>query len=296
MPSLSVTLSGLTTTTTVTFDEAFQADSFLLGGRAAPLDALSRTTELLERVRLAANLRCFARVESSNDFPTASGLASSASGFAALALAATHAAELDWTTEQIAALARASSASAARSLFGGFVALEGERAWQVAPPSQIDLRVLVCVTTEAPKEVSSRLGMERTRLESPYYDAWLSTAPKIHAELRAALERSDFDATCALAESSALAMHASAFAAGVVYVSGATLRALREVQAMRTEGLRTYATMDAGPHLKCLVHAEDASRAASRLAGVEGVLRILEAFPGEGATLTHRSVVSGDAS
>jgi diphosphomevalonate decarboxylase len=289
VPSLSVTLAGLSTITTVTFDDSLEVDTLLLGGVPAAAEALGRTRELLDRVRAAAGLEARALVESVNDFPTASGLASSASGFAALALAATHAARLDWTTEQIAQLARQSSASAARSLFGGFVALEGEKAWQVAPPSQLDLRVLVCVTTEAPKETSSRDGMERTRRESPYYDAWLSVAPKIHGELRAALQRSDFEATCALAESSALAMHASAFAAGVVYVSGATLRALREVHAMRADGLRTYATMDAGPHLKCLVHADDAARASARLSNVEGVLRIIEAVPGEGAKLTHHT-------
>lgn len=285
VPSLSVTLSGLATTTRVTFDDALVADTLLLNGAAAPDAAVTRATELLDRVREASGLRARVRVVSTNDFPTASGLASSASGFAALALAAVRAAGLDWPAERVADLARRSSASAARSLFGGFVALEGEVARPVAGPDQLPLKVLVCVTTEAAKAVSSRDGMAVTAAKSPYYAAWLETAPRLHAALRAALLAGDLEATCALAEQSALAMHASAFAAGIVYVSGATLEAMATVRALRREGVVAYATMDAGPHLKCLVHARDAARAKARLAATPGVLRIIDAVAGEGARI-----------
>ncbi|MDF2692543.1 MAG: Diphosphomevalonate decarboxylase [Labilithrix sp.] len=285
VPSLSVTLAGLATTTRVTFDDALASDALVLNGAPAPEGAVLRATELLDRVRSASGLASRASVVSTNDFPTASGLASSASGFAALATAAARAAGLDWSAERVADLARRSSASAARSIFGGFVELDGEVARQVAPPGRIDLKVLVCVTTEAAKSVSSRDGMGVTAAQSPYYAGWLETAPRIHAELREALLAGDLETTCALAERSALAMHASAFAAGVVYVSGATLEALATVRALRSDGVAAYATMDAGPHLKCLVHARDAERAKERLARSPGVLRIIEATAGEGARI-----------
>lgn len=283
VPSLSVTLAGLATTTEVTFDDALESDALVLNGTPTHDKALARATELLDRVREAAGLRARASVVSTNDFPTASGLASSASGFAALAVAAVRAAELDWSAERVADLARRSSASAARSIFGGFVELDGENARPIAPPGCIDLEVLVCVTTEAPKAVSSRDGMAMTAAKSPYYRAWLEAAPRIHAALKDALVAGDLERTCALAEESALAMHASALAAGVVYVSGATLDALATVRALRAEGVSAYATMDAGPHLKCLVHTRDAARAKDRLARTPGVLRIIEAAAGDGA-------------
>lgn len=283
VPSLSVTLAGLATTTTVTFDSALEADELVLNASPAPAAALQRATELLDRVRAAAGITTRARVVSANDFPTASGLASSASGFAALAVAAVRAAGLDHSADRVADLARRSSASAARSIFGGFVELDGEAARPVAPPAQIDLTVLVCVTTEGPKAVSSREGMDITSKKSPYYGAWLTEAPRIHAALKEALLRGDLETTCTLAEQSALAMHASAFAAGVVYVSGATLEALSAVHALRREGIGAWATMDAGPHLKCLVRSRDAARVKERLARVPGVLRVLSALPGEGA-------------
>jgi len=285
VPSLSVTLAGLSTTTRVTFDDALGADTFVLGGAPASGEALARVTELLDRVREAAGISSRASVVSTNDFPTASGLASSASGFAALALAAVRAAGLDWSAERVADLARRSSASAARSIFGGFVELDGAIARPVAPPDRLDLKVLVCVTTEAPKSVSSRDGMKRTAQHSPYYAAWLETAPRIHAELKEAVLAGDVARAGELAERSALAMHASALAAGVVYFSGATLEALATVRALREEGVVAYATMDAGPHLKCLVRAGDAARAAERLARTPGVLRIIEASAGEGARI-----------
>jgi diphosphomevalonate decarboxylase len=290
VPSLSVTLAGLATTTRVVFDGALTTDALVLNGAPASDEAVLRATELLDRVRAAAGISARASVVSTNDFPTASGLASSASGFAALAVAAVRAAELDWDAERVADLARRSSASAARSIFGGFVELDGERARQVAPPGQIDLKVLVCVTTEAPKAVSSRDGMAETARTSPYYAAWLDAAPRIHSALKEALLAGDFERTGALAEQSALAMHASAFASGIVYVSGATLEALATVRALRAEGVCAYATMDAGPHLKCLVHARDAERARERLARAPGVLRVIEAVAGDGARVLSGEV------
>src|SRR5271170_1119960 len=124
VPSLSVTLAGLATRTRVELRDDVSADRLVLNGAPADTRALERATILLDRVRSAAGTKARAIIESANDFPTASGLASSASGFAALAVAAVRAAGLDWDVERTSDLARRSSASAARSLFGGFVELD----------------------------------------------------------------------------------------------------------------------------------------------------------------------------
>lgn len=296
VPSLSVTLAGMSTRTEVVFDEALVKDEVVLNGEVASASAEARAVALLDRVREAAGGSTRARIVTTNDFPTASGLASSASGFAALALAAARAAGLDWSVQRIADLARRSSASAARSLFGGFAELVDADARQVAPPTALDLRVLVAVTTEQSKTTSSTDGMIRTQQESPYYAAWLDVAPRTFAELRAAVLASDFTRMGELAERSALAMHACAMAAGVVYVSGVTLAALAEVRAMRAAGLAAYATMDAGPHLKCLVRAADAAAAKHRLERVAGVLRVLDTRPGDGARIEGNVGEKGAAS
>jgi len=305
VPSLSVTLAGLETRTRVRFDSSLREDRLVLNGDRADAASLARAAEMLDRVRRASGETRYAEVRTRNDFPTASGLASSASGFAALALAATHAAGLAWDASQVSDLARRSSASAARSLFGGYVELlagpvdAGARDAQdgvvlsakpLAPPGHLSLSVLVCVTTEAPKAIGSSEGMRRTMAESPYARAWLEEAPRIHARLREAMLARDFVVVGQLAEASALAMHASAIAAGVTYWTGATLEALAAVRALRAEGTQAFATMDAGPHVKVLARASEAARVRDAMRATRGVERVIEARPGEGARLVDEVI------
>jgi diphosphomevalonate decarboxylase len=298
VPSLSVTLAGLATHTRIAFPTGLTAHRLVMGGETIEGEPLGRVARLLEEVRTFSDFSGkapFAEVTTSNDFPTASGLASSASGFAALALAAVRAYGLTWDIDCVSALARRGSASAARSLFGGFVELDpgpaGEpsapgsvvAARQVAPPGHLDLKVLVCVTSEAKKDIGSRDGMYITASRSPYYAAWLEEAPKNFRALKAALLAKDFVRVGELAEASALAMHASAIAAGVVYFRGVTIEALAALRQLRAKGTPAFATMDAGPHVKVLVRSEDAALVGTWMRAVPGVLRVIEASPGEGA-------------
>jgi diphosphomevalonate decarboxylase len=302
VPSLSVTLAGLATKTRVEWRGGVGGDELVLGGEPADARALERATQLLDRIRAATGIAASAKIDSANDFPTASGLASSASGFAALALAAVRAAGLDWDAARVSDLARRSSASAARSLFGGFVELGtgderlSEDAIQpavpVAPPDHLPLRVLVCVATEGKKTIGSTEGMRATAALSPYHMAWLQEAPRVCHALKAALLARDFGGVGELAERSALAMHANAIAAGMVYWSGVTIEALAAVRALRARGTPAFATIDAGPHVKVIVKPEDAALAGTWMRAVPGVLRVIECEPGEGARATREEDLS----
>ena len=93
VPLLSVTLAGMSPTTTVSFDDSLAQDELVLNGvREEGSRAWLRASQLLDRVRASAKISTWSRITSDNDFPTASGLASSASGFAALALPAARSA------------------------------------------------------------------------------------------------------------------------------------------------------------------------------------------------------------
>ena len=155
----------------------------------------------------------------------------------------------------------------------------------VAGATHLPLAILVCVTAEGSKAVGSSEGMRATLEKSPYAQAWLEHAPRLHARLRGALLARDFDHVGELAEASALAMHASAIAGGVTYWNGATLEALAAVRALRAAGTHVYATIDAGPHVKVLARPEVAAAVRAAMERVPGVLRVLEARPGEGARL-----------
>ncbi len=295
VPSLSVTLSGLSTRTRVRFREELREDRFLLGDAEVLGAPRARVVELLDRVRRASGESRRAEVTSHNDFPTASGLASSASGFAALARAAGRAAGLDWAAAKVSDLARRSSASAARSVFGGFVELEAGSdearesdflsARPVAGADHLPLGVLVCVTTEAEKPVSSTEGMTLTMDRSPFARAWLEEAPRLHGRLARALAVGDFATLGELAEASALAMHASAMAAGVLYWNQGTLAAIARVRSLRAAGTAAYVSIDAGPHVKVLAMRADLARVRGALEDTAGVERLLEARPGPAARI-----------
>jgi diphosphomevalonate decarboxylase len=299
VPSLSVTLAGMQTRTRVSFEPGLAADELVLGGARAPAQATARVAALLDRVRAASGRREHARVTSDNDFPTASGLASSASAFAALAAASTAASGLAWSPAEVSDLARRSSVSAARSVLGGFVELPagsaGDRvlaAVPVAPAEHWALRIVVAVTREGPKDVGSTEGMLHTARTSPFYPAWVEGAPALCARVRAAVLARDLEALGVAAEESALRMHATAIAAapGLVYWTGATLEALAEVRRLRARGLAAWATIDAGPHVKVLTTPEDEAAVTAAIAAVPGVLRTIATRPGPGAVVS-----AGDA-
>ncbi|MEV5907002.1 diphosphomevalonate decarboxylase, partial [Streptomyces sp. NPDC052127] len=86
--SLSMTLDIFPTTTHVRLDAAARRDEVTLGGVPATGEALRRIVAFLDLVRDRAGLSVRAVVDTENTVPTGAGLASSASGFAALAAAA----------------------------------------------------------------------------------------------------------------------------------------------------------------------------------------------------------------
>jgi diphosphomevalonate decarboxylase len=291
-PSLSVTLAGLATRTTVTFEEGLDGDDLVLGGVRVEGKPRDRVRALLDEVRGLARSKLHARVVSDNDFPTASGLASSASGFAALARASARALDLDLDLSTLSRIARRASASAARSIFGGFVSLgieDDAAAVPIAPASHWTLAVVVAAVTHGAKPVGSTEGMERTRRTSPYYAAWIDDAPKLAAEVRAAILARDLEKLGTAAEASALRMHACAHAASppIVYWTGATVELLAAVRGLRVEGVSAWATIDAGPHVKVLCLESDAERVVERVRPL--CVRTIVARPGDGAKLVEAS-------
>jgi diphosphomevalonate decarboxylase len=278
--SLSIALAALVTETAVELDDALADDAVELDGAPATGAARTRVVAFLELVRARAGATTRARVRSANRFPTASGLASSASGFAALATAAARAYGLAPSPRELSQLARRGSGSAARSIFGGFVAMHaGERdadayAEPIASPLADRARVVIAIVGGgAVKPHASRDAMVHVAETSPLYAAWLELVPRDLVAARAALAAADLPALGAIAEANALAMHATAIAArpAIVYWRPETLAVLARVRALRDAGRAAWATIDAGPHVKVLTDAADAEAIARALADEPGV-------------------------
>jgi len=294
--SLSLSLDALVTTTQVTFDAGMPGDELVLGGALAQPGELARASQLLDLVRARAGIRARARVISRNEFPTASGLASSASGFAALAVAAAAAAGLTLAPRELSILARRGSGSAARSVLGGFVRMHAGHADDgsdsfaepLASPLIDRVRMVIAIVGGgAPKSHGSRDAMTHTAETSPLYRAWLELVPRDLAAAEAALATGDLEALGAITEGNALAMHAVTMAArpAVIYWQPTTLAALAEVRALRAAGREAWATMDAGPHVKVLTTASEAADVAAALREIAGVTAVSIAAPGGPANL-----------
>lgn len=295
--SLSLTLDGLVTVTTVAWTNAIAHDTVELGGQPASAKDATRVLALIQDIRRARGISAHCLVRSTNRFPTASGLASSASGFAALVLAALHADGGNTTERELSVWARRGSGSAARSLFGGLVRMhpgeraDGEDAFATritgAPAGFVDdLRMIVAVVGGGtPKTHGSRDAMNHSAATSPLHDAWVALVPRDLARAEAAIAGGDLRALGEVAEANALAMHATAMAArpAIIYWQPATLAALAEVRALRARGVDAWATMDAGPHVKVLTRAADAAAVTSALAQVPGVDRTITCQAGPDA-------------
>ena len=298
--SIALSLAALVTETTVEFDPALEQDVLELDGMTASGAQLERMVTFLDLVRSQAGVAIHAKVTSRNEFPTASGLASSASGFAALAVAATHAAGLELSPRELSILARMGSGSAARSIYGGFVRMragsehEDAYAEPMESPLVDSIRMVVAVVGGgAPKLHASRDAMEHSAKTSPYYRAWLDLVPNDLETAEAALAAGDLEKLGTLAEANAFAMHACAMAArpAIVYWRPTTLAVLAQVRGLRECGVAAWATMDAGPHVKVITTVEDAPAIAMQLRDMEGVTAVTISAAGTPAAVIDASKV-----
>jgi len=291
--SLSMTLDAARTTTTVAFRPELRHDELWLNDAPASSAATQRASEHLDRVRALARCGLKARVASRNTFPADAGIASSASGFAALTVAACAALELDLSPIELSRLARLASGSASRSIHGGYVEwLPGARhedsyAQQIAPPDHWALADVIAIVSADAKPVSSSSGHEAAA-SSPFMPCRLAALQRTLPRTRAAILDRDLPALGALVEADALSLHAVAMTASpcALYWQPATLAVMHALRTWREQGLLAYYTMDAGPNVHVITSGADAQEVAERLRAVPGVLRTLLCRPGPSARTT----------
>lgn len=293
--SLSLTLDGFYTTTTVDFQEDLKEDYFELDGEPVMGEAYKRVTAFLDLIRRMADKEdLFARVESYNQVPTAAGFASSASGFAALTAAATKAIGLDLSDTELSRLTRQGSGSSSRSIYGGFAEWEmGEKedgsdsyAVPIASENHWDVRMAGVVLTSKMKKISSRAGMRRTVETSPFYEGWLKSIPEDLSQIKKAISDKDFTRLGEIAEANCLKMHATSLAAKppFTYWIDSTIRVMQQVQEMREQGIPAYFTIDAGPNVKVLYLPEYEEQVERILREVPGVTDVILSKPGPGVS------------
>ena len=284
--SLSLTLDAFATTTRVELTDTPE-DEFSLNGVAQSGDSLSRVSRFLELVRGMAGSSQHARVTSNNEAPTGAGLASSASGFAALAVAAAAAYGLHLDRAALSRLARRGSGSAARSLIDGvsvWHAGDGDETSFAEPVVAPEMSMIIVTVDARQKAISSRTAMRRTALTSPFYPAWAETTEQSLAAMLEACRDQDFSRIGRITETHALRMHALIQSADppIRYLSPTSIAIFDAVVALRDAGVEAYATADAGPNVAIISRPEDAPAVAEAMQQY-GSVRIVGA--GAGATL-----------
>ena len=290
--SISMNLEGLFTHTHVRFDPTLEQDRLVLNGRKLTGPALARVSLHLERVRRLAGMSTFAEVVSSNNFPTGAGIASSASAFAALSLAAVAASGLVLSERDLSRLARLGSGSACRSVPGGFVEWhpgdsdEDSYAFSIAPADHWALVDCIALVSHKHKPTGSSEGHLLAE-SSPLQAARLEQAPRHLDICRRAIIGKDFDLLAEVIELDSNLMHAVIMTSSppVLYWQPATIGVMHAVRAARKKGLPAAYTIDAGPNVHVICPAEAADRVTAMLKEIPGVEQVLRAVPGGPARL-----------
>jgi diphosphomevalonate decarboxylase len=285
--SISMTLEHCVTQCTVeTLDHGGEDEVWLAepdGGFGTPDPEFARRMrDQLDRIRQWSGRKEPVRVATRNSFPTAGGLASSASGFAALTLAAVGAFGKKPSQRDLSLLARRSgSGSACRSVFGGFVEWpvttangndEESYARQLADAEHWDLRNVIAVVEIGPKTVSSIEG-HRLAATSPYYTKRLELIPGRVEKVRKAIRERDLNTLGPLIEEEAIDLHLITMTSHppIFYWSPGSLAVLRAVRELRQEGLAAWATMDAGANVHVICDADSEDDVAERLEDLPAV-------------------------
>ena len=286
--SLSVTLDSLWTRMSVEFGRNRDTDSLTVNDAPAPA-MLARVSKCLDLV-VGPN-REGAQVVSEGNFPIGAGLASSASAFAALVVAAAAATGQDLATARLAQLAGSCSGSAARSIYGGIVELiAGNEQISVQPlleQHQWPLEVIVAVTEKGEKPVGSGVAMIRGEKTSPFYSRWLEQQEDDLQIARKAVLARDFSRLADIAEHNCMKMHSVMWTSKppIVYWNGATLACLESIRVLQAEGHAVFFTIDAGPQVKAVCQPDSADAVYAALAKTVGVQTLLRSRLGDGARL-----------
>lgn len=292
--SLSLTLDAFYTETEVIFSDSYMVDEFYLDGTLQDEKATKKVSQFLDLFRKEAGLSLKASVISQNFVPTAAGLASSASGLAALAGACNTALKLGLDDLSLSRFARCGSGSACRSIFGGFVEWEKGHddlsSYAKPVPSdsfEDDLAMVFVLINDQKKEVSSRNGMRRTVETSSFYQGWLDSVEGDLYQLKQAIKTKDFQLLGETMERNGLKMHGTTLAAQppFTYWSPDSLKAMDAVRQLRKQGIPCYFTMDAGPNVKVLVENSHLSEVQETFTKLFSKEQVITAHAGPGIAI-----------
>lgn len=295
--SLSMNLDQLHTTTTVQWSADDASDSVTINGQPANDQASQRVSEHLQLLRGRFGTNRFARVQSQNNFPMGAGIASSASAFAALTLAAVAALGERPSERELSTLARRGSGSAARSIPSGYVewfaadSHEQSCAETFVDADYWELVDVIAVISRAHKRIGSTAG-HATADTSILQKTRIKDAPRrLHAAKQAIIKR-DFARFAQVVEEDSHLMHAVMMTSRppLFYWQPTSLAVMNAVRQWReTDGIQVCSTLDAGPNVHCICAKDDAETVKTRLGQLPAAIETIAAAAGPGAFILDKA-------
>src|SRR5690554_507257 len=253
--SLSFTVDKLYTDTEVIVNNNLKEDVVYING-VKDDKASIRVIKHLNLIREKYNINKFVEVKSINNVPTAAGLASSASSFAALTLAATKAFNLSLSQKELSRLSRYASGSSSRSIYGNFAIWDvGNDETSIAYPIDInwpEFRIVVLMINKSKKPASSTDAMRESVQNKELYNNWVKESKIDLDNMIDALNKKDIKTVGEIAEKNANHMHDLIESTGITYKTEESLKAINKIHELRKEGVLAYYTMDAGPNIKII--------------------------------------------
>jgi len=292
--SISMNLSNLLTVTTVEFDPELKEDLVMINGikNAAESSKVIKHLNLIREMSLHTHK---AKVLSMSNFPIGTGLSSSASGFAALTIAAVNALGINLDEKKLSILARIGSGSASRSIPDGFVewkkgsSSDTSFARSIYKQDYWKIVDVVAIISLEKKDVSSTEG-QKSALSSPFFQTRLDKIDEKIKQFKKTLETKNFTEFGKIIEGEALELHAIMLTStpSLIYWQPATIKLMKLVKSWRSEGLEVYFTLNTGQDIHLIVEEKNSRELVKRLKDVKEVKKIIINQPAVGARLTEK--------
>jgi phosphomevalonate decarboxylase len=275
--SISICIEAMKTTTTIEIIKDLGEDEIQINSKKPQEKEKNRISTVLNELRTLSDCKDKMKIVSENSIKEGKGLGFSASGFAALGLAASKTLGLSVDHITLSEIVRLGAGSATRSLAGAYALWYANKngksyADQIASYDSLDLSMVIVPisskvkTDEAHKEV----------LGSPLFVQRLKRIGVLVETMKRAIYLKDVAAVSRLSEEDTLNLHATTMTGNdhMILWEPETLMVIKEVVAMRSEQLSAWYSIDTGPSVFINTFTRNAEKVASRIrkAGFNNVI------------------------
>ena len=289
MSSISITIDTLFSTAKVSFDSSLKKDLWVLNN--IEQESLGQIKPTMNYLKSFKSVKDFCVIESTNNFPTAAGLASSASGVASIVIAINELFNLQLSEKELINAAILGSGSAPRSLYSGFVHLNKKNCSceTILDGNEWPLKIIICQTSSDRKLVSSRDGMRISKSTSSYYKDWVNDQNNDIKKALKAINMKNFDLLGEVSEDSCKKMHKvmETSKPPLIYRNSTTHLCIQKIEEMKVNGIDIFYTIDAGPQVKIICKDQHTDQVISEMESIPNIQDIIEVNIGQGARLTN---------